>query len=311
MKKIISLSLAAVLAFSAAALPVPYADKPPAAITAVADNALGTPKNLRYSVSSKGKIKLEWDKVKDADGYVVYKYDTSARRWKSFKSIRSCSLTVSGIKGDQKYFFKVAALKNLNGKYYRYGFSDYITVKITGGIGYDSNSSADNQQSMLVDYYKDSLAVSGKNLMHAKSSRAYIANALSPGGTVLLADFYFENDKKITCAYCIYNGTVTPIGNGIIADSDNINMTSAYFVKEETSGSVYIMITNNYSNSSEEVIAKVTPQGLLPVYKFYSLYDAIYYLNDEPTDYGTYLTIMDSFSRCEGKDDDEEIVIIE
>lgn len=84
-------------------------------------NIMTTPsavKNLKVTARSSGSITLAWDKVSNADGYMVYRY--SGKNAKLIKVISSMSrshvvFVSSGLKGGTTYTYKVVAYKSVRG----------------------------------------------------------------------------------------------------------------------------------------------------------------------------------------------------
>lgn len=62
---------------------------------------------LKVASASATSLKLSWSKVDNATGYQVYQYVSGA--WKRIKVTTATSLTVSSLKANTKYYFKVRA----------------------------------------------------------------------------------------------------------------------------------------------------------------------------------------------------------
>ena len=66
-------------------------------------------------------LKLSWKKVDNADGYKIYKYDVSSKKYVSIKTINKNSTTtykVNNLVSATKYTYKVCAYKKVKGKTY-------------------------------------------------------------------------------------------------------------------------------------------------------------------------------------------------
>ncbi|MGN1416508.1 MAG: hypothetical protein ACI4XF_06675 [Oscillospiraceae bacterium] len=310
MKKFLIAPVTAAVMISAMTAPAVYDCSVSYVTTAEAAVKLTAPTGLTYDVISEGKIRLSWNKVSGAEGYVVYRFNSSTGEWVRLKSTFNNYLNISGIKSGYSYYYKVAALDEQKGSYYRGSFTKYIKVRCSFGNAsafVSGGLSTDEQQRLLSDYYKTNLAASGKNPMNAEKTQAFIANAQVNGGQIMLVDCYFKNESKLTYGYCIANGKVSQVGYMPIADSTQKNNSNAYFVKEDSTGDYYIWVENNYGNTYECTINKAMSSGLVARYKLSSLYDAIFYLNDEQIDYGSYSKIADTMQRCSG---DDEIVYL-
>ncbi|MCM1524766.1 MAG: fibronectin type III domain-containing protein [Ruminococcus sp.] len=110
-----------------------------------ATDKLDAPSDIKASASS-DSVTLTWDKVKGADAYSVYKYDSSDKKFKSYKSVTGTSCKVTGLTKGVTYSFKVAALVKSGGKYVLQELSDTVSVK-TGA------SASDNVKKNIQDKY--------------------------------------------------------------------------------------------------------------------------------------------------------------
>lgn len=61
------------------------------------------------AAQTSGAIKLTWSKVTGADGYRVYMYDTAAKKWVNQKTLTANTYTVSKLKANTTYQFKIIA----------------------------------------------------------------------------------------------------------------------------------------------------------------------------------------------------------
>lgn len=310
MKKLLIVPLTAAVMFSSAISPAVYDCSTSYAVRAEAVSKLSAPTGLSYSAAGEGKIKLSWNTVSGADGYVVYRYDQSSKKWVKLKAITKNYLNISGIKSGRSYYYKVAALDKRNGVYYRGTFTKYIKVLYNYNeepVSESGSITTSQQQNFLSEYYKANLSASGSNPMNAEKTQAFIANAQVGGGQIMLVDYYFRNDLKLTYGYCISKGKIVQVGNYPIANSASKDNTTAFFVKEKSTNSYYIWVENNYGNSYECTISKASSSGLSVVYKLSSIYNALFYLNDMQTDYGSYNKLVETMEKCTG---DDEIVYL-
>lgn len=311
MKKTLSvIAAAAVMLSAAAALPADSFAGENIAVTASAVSKLRAPDGFTYSAAGSGKIALAWNTVKGADAYVIYKFDSSTGKWKKLASTKKNMITVSNIKKGREYYYKVAALDKINGKYYRGYFTDFIKVEYNYTAPSAASDSAavatDAQQEMLVNYYTKLLAAGtdGAKSLGVKSSSALLANAQQLGGQVMLVRYVMDDDTVVTYGYCITNGSVTQITAAPLASSDNKNgPTDIYFVKEKGTNSYYLFEENNSrKNYSTYRIGKADVWGFIQRYEITVYGGAIYYLDGENTDVGTARDIIDSFDKCSQND---------
>ena len=81
--------------------------------------------NLKLDTRNATSLEISWDKVNNADGYKIYKLDTSTNTYKLIDTINSnstTSYTHSNIVSATNYYYKVKAFKYLNGSN---RYSDY------------------------------------------------------------------------------------------------------------------------------------------------------------------------------------------
>ena len=141
------------------------------AITAQAAK-LSVPANIKASVS-KNKVTITWNKVSGADGYRVYKYDSSKKAFVRLKTISGTKTAVSGLsKG--KHYFKIAAVEKVNGKYQAGTASKNITVNIKTST---SSSTASSDKTTAASSASASASSAGK----ANGSSVSIAKAMGNG----------------------------------------------------------------------------------------------------------------------------------
>ena len=121
MKKLTSALLAAAMAVSMTAAVgeyTPVISVSAQEITAVDASAPAKVTGLKAAARATS-VTLKWNKVKGASGYKIYRYDTSAKKWKGIKNIKSGStlkFNNNGLKKNTKYKFRVKAYKNSGGK---------------------------------------------------------------------------------------------------------------------------------------------------------------------------------------------------
>lgn len=98
-------------------------------------NTIGKVTGLKATSAAPTKVKLTWNKVNGADGYLVQK--KVGEKWKDVKSVTTLSHTVTGLKTGSTTSFRVKAYANVNGKKV-YG-SVSSTVKGTAKVPAISN----------------------------------------------------------------------------------------------------------------------------------------------------------------------------
>ena len=86
-------------------------------------------KGLKVSSKTKTSVTLKWNKVSNADGYRIYKYNSSKKKYVEVKTVKASTLkyTIKSLKKNTSYKFAVKAYKKINGKTY---WSSYTTIKV-------------------------------------------------------------------------------------------------------------------------------------------------------------------------------------
>lgn len=121
LKRILTFFVSVAVTFSALCVPC----------SAAAKTKVSAPKKATAKVTQGINIKISWQKVSGADGYVVYAKHSGAKNYKAVKTTggRTFSYTYQKLSTYKKYYFKVKAFKRINGKKYYSGFSKYIGAK--------------------------------------------------------------------------------------------------------------------------------------------------------------------------------------
>lgn len=77
---------------------------------------LGDVSGFKVSSTNANAIKLTWNKVSDADGYVVYRYNTSTKKYGRIAKVEDLSFTDKNLKSGTSYKYAIRAYKDVNGK---------------------------------------------------------------------------------------------------------------------------------------------------------------------------------------------------
>lgn len=80
-------------------------------------------KTVRQKKTSASGYTLSWEKVKGADGYVIYKYDSAKKRYVWFKSTSANSLAITGLKAGSSTKYKIRAFVKLSNELHFAAFS--------------------------------------------------------------------------------------------------------------------------------------------------------------------------------------------
>ena len=128
-KKLLSLAMAAVIisGYTPISETVPFSDSMVLEASAATNDKLKAPDGIK-STSTTNSITLEWNKVSGADGYRIYKYDSTKKKYVKYKSVSNTKCTVSNLKIGTKYNFKIVTLIKENDKYTAQGVSNKISA---------------------------------------------------------------------------------------------------------------------------------------------------------------------------------------
>jgi hypothetical protein len=87
-------------------------------------------KGLKASARKTNSISLTWTKQSGVTGYVVQKYDSKNKAWKTYKTITSNtnSITVSNLSSSTTYKFRVCSYKTISSKKYNGSYSSTLTT---------------------------------------------------------------------------------------------------------------------------------------------------------------------------------------
>ncbi|MBP0957545.1 MAG: fibronectin type III domain-containing protein [Oscillospiraceae bacterium] len=83
---------------------------------------LAAPSDFKVSKTN-NSITLSWSKVEGADAYTIYLLNEETGKFEKYKTVKSEKCTVSGLKNDTSYKFKVTALVKENNTYQKGGTS--------------------------------------------------------------------------------------------------------------------------------------------------------------------------------------------
>lgn len=108
-----------------------YMSKNPSNVVSVTLK-LSTPgaiKNFRLVCNGNKSAFLAWDAAKNADKYIIYRYDSASDTYKKIGTTTETTYQAKKLTAGQKYYFKVRAYHTLQGKEAYGKLSDKVTVK--------------------------------------------------------------------------------------------------------------------------------------------------------------------------------------
>lgn len=86
---------------------------------------------VKRKTRTKNSIKIKWNKVKESDGYEIYrstKYDGKYIKIRTIKDKNVTYYTNRGLASGREYYYKVRAYKKVNGKKYYGSFSNVYSI---------------------------------------------------------------------------------------------------------------------------------------------------------------------------------------
>lgn len=90
------------------------------------------PASVKVVAKEKTKAYLKWSSVKDADGYIIYKYNKSKKKYVQIKKLKNNrkSITIKKLKKNTTEKFRVKTYKMQNGEKVLSKFSHTVSIKI-------------------------------------------------------------------------------------------------------------------------------------------------------------------------------------
>ena len=99
------------------------------AYSSTASVKAGVPATTVKTTTSYNAVKLSWSKVKDANGYRIYRYDSASKKWViAVKSTTKTAYTFKDLKTGTSYSFRVVPYQKVSKKVY---WGSYKTIKAT------------------------------------------------------------------------------------------------------------------------------------------------------------------------------------
>ena len=85
--------------------------------------------SVKRKVYRSGKVKLSWKKQKGVTGYEVYRYNTKAKKYKLYKRTSKNYITITKLKKNTTYKFRVKAYKKSGSTVIRGNYSNVLKIK--------------------------------------------------------------------------------------------------------------------------------------------------------------------------------------
>lgn len=91
--------------------------------------APGVPLNLKATSSSYNSIKISWTAATGANGYEIYRSESSNGKYSSVKTVKGTSCNNTGLTTDKTYYYKVKAYRNVGTKKVYSSYSSVVSAK--------------------------------------------------------------------------------------------------------------------------------------------------------------------------------------
>lgn len=150
-----------------------YVSKTYITLSSVTDSGLAKPV-LQGKASSLGKMKLTWKQVSGASGYVLQRYDSSKKAYKTIKTITSgstVSYTDTNLNTSTTYKYRIRAYRTTSVTKGYGAYSSVISAKTSGSVTGKINTSS--------TYVRASASSSGKWLKTVKKGNTLTVTGLS------------------------------------------------------------------------------------------------------------------------------------
>ncbi|MCI8508597.1 MAG: fibronectin type III domain-containing protein, partial [Lachnospiraceae bacterium] len=92
----------------------------------------GAPQNVRAIRNSNTSVRISWKTDADMDGYIIYRYDRSSKKYVKVKTVRNPSADRwidRKLKTNKVYRYKVASYKMTGGKKQVSTLSDWVSAR--------------------------------------------------------------------------------------------------------------------------------------------------------------------------------------
>lgn len=175
----------------------------------------GKPTGLKTSRHKSGSIQISWQKASNAKGYVLYRYNSSAREWRIVKTTTATSYVDAGLKSAADYKYRVKAYSQL-GKEKKYGSyssvmktatapkrPDLLKAKKDGKGKVTINWSRKSGTDGYVIYMRTNKGEYKKIATKSSKASSYTKSGLKKGRTYRfkVRGFHKTGDKRIYSSY--------------------------------------------------------------------------------------------------------------
>lgn len=142
-------------------------------------SAVGKASGLKATGATENSIVLSWTKVSDADGYCVYRYNTSVKKWEAIKKTTALTYTDKSLTSGTLYSYGIRAIDIVDGKHVYGEASNLISVLTLPGTVNGFKVAKADKNSVSVKWNKASGATGYEVYQQDASTKKYVRLAVT------------------------------------------------------------------------------------------------------------------------------------
>lgn len=156
-------------------------------------SAVGKTSELKSTAVTENSIVLNWPKVNDADGYRIYRYNTSTKKWVGIKNTKALTYTDKNLSAGTLYSYGIRAIEIEDGKYVYGDASNIIKVLTLPGAVTNLSTTKTTESSISLKWNKAEGATGYALYQQNPSTKKYVRIALTSS-----TEYTVKNLKKNT-----------------------------------------------------------------------------------------------------------------
>ena len=142
-------------------------------------SAVGKASGLKATASTESSISFSWTKVSDADGYRIYRYNTSSKKWVGIKNTTALTYTDKNLAAGTFYSYGIRAIEVKDGKYVYGEASNIISVLTRPGKTNNFKCTNAGLTSVTLKWDKASGATGYEVFQQNPSTKKYVRIAVA------------------------------------------------------------------------------------------------------------------------------------
>ncbi len=136
-------------------------------------SAVGKASGLKATAVTENSISLSWSKADDADGYRIFRYNTSTKKWVGIKNTTALTFTDKSLSAGTLYSYGVRAVEVKDGKYVYGEASNIIKVLTLPGATNNLKVTKSDKSSISLKWDKATGATGYALYQHNPSTKKY------------------------------------------------------------------------------------------------------------------------------------------